>query len=368
MVNRGWNVTIAYFKDNYRNALPFINEKINTFKIEKVDCDEFHANLQDSSLVKNALKQCVQNFRIDVVINQWWPLDYVKGIKDVCNVKVVKCLHTAFYRLPLDDPNPLRRMAKTILKQWYVKHHKQLAIQNVVSFLPYVDKYVFLSSRFQDDFLQTSGLVDTEHLLASIPNPTVFESYFDMNDYSEKEKIVLLVGRMVDPPKKITRAIKSWKAIESDEKFKDWKFILVGEGPDLPRYKRLARKYDLKRIYFEGYQQPRPYYKKASIFLMTSSFEGFGMTLVESHQNAVVPIAMDSFLSLHDIIENEENGLIVKDGDIDGLIYAMKRLMADNGLRRKLAEKGLETCQKFNVKKVVDLWEQLILGLNKAPD
>ena len=92
------------------------------------------------------------------------------------------------------------------------------------------------------------------------------------------------------------------------------------------------------------------------------------MTLVESHQNAVVPIAMDSFLSLHDIIENEENGLIVKDGDIDGLIYAMKRLMADNGLRRKLAEKGLETCQKFNVKKVVDLWEQLILGLNKAPD
>lgn len=39
---------------------------------------------------------------------------------------------------------------------------------------------------------------------------------------------------------------------------------------------------------------------------MTSAFEGFGMTLVEAQQYGVVPIVMDSYKSLHDIIKNDE--------------------------------------------------------------
>lgn len=368
MVRRGYNCTVAYFKDNVRSALPHIDERIKTCKIDGIDCDEFHANDDDSEKVIKYLVECVEKDAIDIIINQWWPVSYIRGVKDSCNVKVIKCLHTAFYRLPIDDPNPLRRLVKKAVKPWYVKRTKQLAIQAVMSYLPYVDKYVFLSPRFQKDFQETAGFVVPGNILASIPNPTVFSCSFDMDNYSKKEKIVLLVGRMVDPPKKITRAIEVWRNIEADERYREWKFVLVGDGPDLPMYKRMSVKYGLKRIFFAGYQIPDSYYKRSRIFLMTSDFEGFGMTLVESHQNAVVPIVMDSFLSLHDIVEDNVNGLIVRNHDIAGYTNALKQLMADEKLCRQLAEKGLETCQRFQVARVVDQWEQLICGLNRSPD
>lgn len=363
MVKRGWKVSVAYFLDNTKDALPFIDERIETVKIHDVDCDEFHANLCDAEKAKDALVGWINENCIDVVINQWWPVEYIRGVKDACGVKMIKCMHTAFYRLPIDDPNLLRRFVKTMLKPWYEGRTRQLAIREVVSFLPYVDKYVFLSTRFQKDFQDTAGFIDTRNLLGAIPNPTVFDDSFKMDEYSKKEKTVLLVGRMEEAQKKITRAIKVWKLIEEDEKLSEWRFVLVGEGRDLPMYKQMVKKYGLERIVFEGYQQPLHYYEKSRIFLMTSDFEGFGMTLVESQQNAVVPVVMDSFLSLHDIVEDKVNGLIVENKDVEGFAVALKSLMLDDKLCRRLAEKGLETCQRFSVPKVVDRWEQLLGGL-----
>lgn len=96
MVRRGWNVTVAYFKDNTRSKLPYIDERVKSFRIEGIDCDEFHANDKDADKVVKILGEYINKNAVEVVINQWWPVSYTKGIKDVCNVKVIKCLHTAF--------------------------------------------------------------------------------------------------------------------------------------------------------------------------------------------------------------------------------------------------------------------------------
>ena len=39
MVKRGWNVSIAYFKDNVRENLPFIDQNVEAIKIDGIDCD-----------------------------------------------------------------------------------------------------------------------------------------------------------------------------------------------------------------------------------------------------------------------------------------------------------------------------------------
>lgn len=41
-------------------------------------------------------------------------------------------------------------------------------------------------------------------------------------------------------------------------------------------YKSLVIHYGLQRVFFEGTKNPEPYYNEASIFMMTSSFEGWG--------------------------------------------------------------------------------------------
>ena len=57
--------------------------------------------------------------------------------------------------------------------------------------------------------------------------------------------------------------------------------------------KKLAKGLRLERIFFEGRQDPRPYYRESSLFMMTSLYEGWPMTINESLQFGCVPFAFD---------------------------------------------------------------------------
>ena len=63
-------------------------------------------------------------------------------------------------------------------------------------------------------------------------------------------------------------------------------------------------------------KNPEPYYNEASIFMMTSSFEGWGLTLTEAQQYGCVPLAFRSFASLTDIITDKVNGFAIPNDDI----------------------------------------------------
>lgn len=199
----------------------------------------------------------------------------------------------------------------------------------------------------------------------SIPNPAPYNTIISEANLLAKDKTVLVVSRMEEHVKCLSRVIKAWSIIEADSHFNEWKLVFVGEGRNLSDYKRQSKELGLSRISFEGFQDPRPYYEKAQLFLMTSALEGFGMTLVEAQQYGVVPIVMDTFLSLHDIITNNKNGLITSPGNIEEFAAAIMKLLADEQLRTKMARQCLVECQRFFANKVVDQWEKMFLELDK---
>lgn len=364
MVKRGWNVSIAYFKDNVREDLPFIDQNVEAVKIDGIDCDEFHYSTSDASNVATRLTDIVNEKSIDVVINQWWPVEFIKDLKqNIPSVKVIKCFHTALFT-PTNSTG-VKGMLKTIFKPFYEAIKKKNALNQVDEFLPFVDKYVFLSPAFQRQYEFYSKRTELwQGKLDSIPNPLVFETEISDEAFQQKENTVLVVGRMLEGCKRISLIIKAWSEIEKHEDAASWKLKIVGEGPNLDDYKRLAKKLELKRISFEGFQQPLSYYKKAKIFLMTSAFEGFGMPLVEAQQMGVVPVVMDSFLSLHDIVKDRENGLIVANEDLQGFVDAVLKLMKDDEKRIELAKKAMTTCWLFRPKNIVDRWERLFSNIN----
>lgn len=364
LVKRGYQVSIAYFKESRKTQMPFIDGRVKAIQLDGGDSDEFHCDMKKTHSVRENLLDIVRSSDIDIIINQWWPIDFISDIKQNCpNVKVVKCLHTTFCKLIMDDSNLLRRIAKKILKPIYSAHKKKVAVSEVRKFLPYVDKYVFLSPAFQREFEVIGKYDNLEGKLDSIPNPTVYEHWANKESFAEKENLVLVVGRMLEGCKKITRILKVWHEIEKRGHANSWKLEIVGEGPDLPRYKQMAKKLGLQNVSFEGYRQPLSYYRRAKIFLMTSAFEGFGMTLVESLQQGVVPVVMDSFSSLHDIVKDGYNGRIVKEGDLMGFTKAVTELMENSEKRLDMALSGLESSKLFSVEKVVDRWERLFFSM-----
>ena len=95
--------------------------------------------------------------------------------------------------------------------------------------------------------------------------------------------------------------------------------------------------------------------------MMTSNFEGFGMTLTESLQNACVPIAFDTYSSLHDIIKDGNNGYIINRGDEEGFANKIMKLQNDNVLRYNLQLNALDSSRYFSIDSIMQKWSKIFL-------
>ena len=178
-----------------------------------------------------------------------------------------------------------------------------------------------------------------------------------IKDLAKKENIVLFVGRMYDGHKKVSKILECWKKVEAKPGVSNWKLVLVGDGPDKKSFEQQAKRLGLRNYEFTGHRYPKPYYRKAKIFVMASTHEGWPMTLVESLQNGVVPVVRNTFSSLHDIITHQANGLIITADDTEGYVKTLYGLMKDEERIRNMACHGISSCRRFSVENIVDRWE-----------
>lgn len=192
----------------------------------------------------------------------------------------------------------------------------------------------------------------------AMPNPVSFDTYADERMISNKEKRVLIVARLYEPSKRILEALKIWHEIEKDTAFEDWRLDIVGYGPDKDLYEDYIRK-NLKRAKLYGRQNPEKFYERSALFLMTSSFEGWGMTLIEASQFGCVPLAYNAFDSLSEVIPENLNELIIPNNDRKQYVAKLKSLMTDNILRQNLATEAVQSAKRFSKENIASKWNSL---------
>ncbi len=221
------------------------------------------------------------------------------------------------------------------------------------------DRMVMLTEGFIADYAHCAG-VPVDDKFCAISNALTFTDIFPMERYAEeKRNEVLWVGRFDDKHKRLSEALHIWKIVEDGGRFDDWKLRIVGYGPDEDYYQGLVKRLKLRNVCIEGKTESRPFYCSASLYMMTSAFEGFGLVITEALQSAAVPIAFDTFASLHDIIEDGTNGYIISDGDRRAFADKLQLLMADPDTRRRLAEQGLSVIEKFSIENITHQWNEL---------
>jgi len=364
MIRRGYQVHVLYFKDSVNAGDSIsVNPLIKSTMIQNVAFDEnskeFFLDKKLAKRVSLELINYVGANHIEIIINQWWPVEFHQGVREHTEAKIIKCLHM--------DPNTKKIYEFKGIKKWcfnfieplYRKAETAKHLYSSDKYLRNVDKYIFLAPSFMNYYRKTSKEKNRINKTDFVYNPLVFEDYITKEEFEKKGKKVLFVGRLVEGHKKVSRILNIWKRYETDYPNGEWSLDIVGDGPDKGRYEDFVRTHSLKRISFYGYQDPRPYYKRASIFLMTSAYEGWGMTFVESQQNGVVPIGMSTYLAIFDQIENRQNGIIVPPGDENAMYREMLALMDAPETRRIMAKKGQETCKRYTVDKIVDKWEKI---------
>lgn len=224
------------------------------------------------------------------------------------------------------------------------------------------DKVVLLSKGFINSFIQYAHIKDISKFHI-IHNALSFNTFYDMSQYVYKQKDVIIVSRLEERQKRISLALQIWEQIENNPVFQDWTLRIVGTGSDANRYKKMCKKKQLRHVVFEGRQRPESYYQKASIFMMTSLFEGWGLTLTEAQQYGVVPLAFNSYASVGDIITDKYNGYLISDNDINSYAKYLALLMSDYNLRNRMALNCVESTKRFERQHICTQWMQLFKQL-----
>ena len=220
------------------------------------------------------------------------------------------------------------------------------------------DKYVVLSKHYIKELQQLCLLRNNSPLLkkvVSINNPTGLKPIPVSHD--QKETVILFVGQ-INLDKGLDTIIHLWSRLYGQ--YPDWKLQIVGEGPLLETLKNQCRENAVERIEFCGKQQPARYYERAKIFWMTSSFEGWPMTLTEAMGRGCVPVVMNSFSSAQEIIEHNVSGMIVPYGKQDSFLKATSRLMDDDALWQDFSLNALRQAQRFSAENIIPQWIDLI--------
>lgn len=220
-------------------------------------------------------------------------------------------------------------------------------------------RVVLLSESFIKPYQEFSGFNDDNKFVV-IPNALSFDDILPEADIVNKKHVVLIVSRIEETHKRLSLALKIWKQVKKSPVSAGWGLKIVGTGERISFYEDMVRKEQIPDVSFEGHQDPRPYYKEASLFMMTSRSESWGLTLTEAQQMGVVPIAFDSYSSLHDIITNEVDGIFVDECNIPDYKEKMLDLMNNQEKRRVMARNAIHNCKRYSKERVAEKWYNLL--------
>jgi len=138
-----------------------------------------------------------------------------------------------------------------------------------------------------------------------------------------------------------------------------WDLVILGEGVQRAALSAQVRAGGLgQRVFLPGsVGNMGDWYARASLYAMSSHFEGFPNTLVEAMAYGLPAVSFDCDTGPRDIIRHGIDGVLVAPGDIDGMTSALGTLMHDSRARARFAQRAVDARERFSIEKISRIWE-----------
>lgn len=227
----------------------------------------------------------------------------------------------------------------------------------------YADGIISISEGVAKDISSITKIMDSK--LNVIYNPVVSAQLVEESKEIKEHKwldcndnpVILAVGRLTKQ-KNFELLIKSFKEVR--EKV-DARLIILGEGEERKQLEALISKLNLVDfVDLPGFDNnPYVYMKKADVFVLSSSWEGFGNVLVESMALGTPVVSTDCPSGPREILNNGEYGFLVDLSDPKGLSNKIITIIEENPFSE---EEMIKRANEFSIKKVTDQYINLLMN------
>ena len=372
-ISRVISCLASSLKENYGFVVSHAAEKFDKHKQTELDII-----LKDDQSYIPILRQFLINKDIDIIVNMrpTYCVGIINKAKADLKCKYIIEYHSTPFYARKDKKFAFKRLLRYDIKQEPFRYSIKLLLFPLWYHLSYLrvsklwkrnyitaDKYILLSNNYIDDFVNEFNIIDASKLLA-INNPLSYKEFLPISRLQNKQKRVLIVSRLWNY-KRIDMSLEIWKLIE--EQVGDWELRIIGDGPEEEYLRRLVCRYNLKRVVFVGNTEPKEEYEKASLFISNSAIDGWMITLTEAQQMGTVPLVMDSYKAVYQIITNHEDGIIIQNNNVDEFAIQLLTLMKNDVKREEMAKAAIKNSKRFAVENIVAQWVELFqeLTLNK---
>ena len=190
-----------------------------------------------------------------------------------------------------------------------------------------------------------------------IPNPCSLDGQ-KVSIKSAKSKTILAVGRLHEQ-KGFDLLLQAWKPIEKT--YSDWSLRIVGEGPKRAELEAQIESQGLKRVVLAGAtNNVLDEYEAASIFVLSSRYEGLPLALIEAMWCGLPCIAFDCPQGPAELLA-EDRGWLVPNGDIAELTAQIAYALSHPEEALKCAQKAQSFAQTtYSEAAIMPQWVQLI--------
>lgn len=194
-----------------------------------------------------------------------------------------------------------------------------------------------------------------------IPNPvTQFPEIIPEKKLSNKR--IITVGRL-HPQKGYDRLITAFSLVAN--KCPEWHIDIYGDGDEKQMLSNLINQYKMQERIFLHPATPTIYeqYLSSDFFVMSSRFEGLPLVLIEAMSCGLPCVSYRCKFGPEDIIDDEETGLLVKDGDLHDLAEKILWMCMHDNQRIKMGEKARKSAIRYQKEHIMPLWINLFNNL-----
>jgi glycosyltransferase involved in cell wall biosynthesis len=142
----------------------------------------------------------------------------------------------------------------------------------------------------------------------------------------------------------------------------DWELKICGEGPWQGKLERMIEKRGLRGsvTLSEPAKDMGAEMSKASIFVLSSRWEGLPLVLLEAMSVGMGVVSFDCPTGPREVIEDHVNGLLIRPRKMEVLAAGLSEMMDDAELRRRCAERAIETAHDYSMEAVGPQWESFL--------